>query len=173
MGKVCASNINKISSSQFKETIIDGKTMKGQELKGYIKKMAQGGKTLSSIEKKLKDSGVTGRYIRKRQSIMSTIGGDKPITHEQKKDLEKKQKANIRESRRSAEQSGTKYQRSSVQYAQGKTETSSRVGIRGLSGSNKSGLGIKKISTGFAGQFKKVPSKPMSQTGGGTRPLGL
>jgi hypothetical protein len=171
MGKIFASDINKISSSAFGSAKIDGKTLTGRELKEHVKKMAQGGVTSSSIERKLKESGLSGNQIRKRQSIMSVISGANPITKEQIKKMEAKKRMNVRESRRSSELLGDKQNQ-----AFGISKKRSAFGVGGAN-SNKSGLGIKRPQVGFAGDFsknKKIPDKPLPSSGPtGSRPIGF
>jgi hypothetical protein len=171
MGKIFASDINKISSSAFGSAKIDGKTLTGRELKEHVKKMAQGGVTSSSIERKLKESGLSGNQIRKRQTIMSVVGGSRPVTREQKREMEKKKRINIMESKRSSERMNEKQK-----YGFLGDRSKASIGVGGID-SKKSGLGINRPQAGFAGDFnknKKMPDKPLSSSGpGGSRPIGF
>lgn len=137
------------------------KVLGGTGLKKFITKM--GGKTDTQIEKILKDKyGVSGYQIKKRESIMKLIRGDK------KNGLAEEQiKRNLKFDMQKDESGVRNKQMYNIKYAGGAVRT------KGMKEDINVGKGIK---TGFAQAYKsdKLPDNPASKASlSGTRPIGF
>jgi len=76
--KLFKSNVNELSSNEFDREIKimkDGEqiTMKQNELKKYLADLFEGGRTLSSVEKKLIKDGLEGGQWERRKEIIKIL----------------------------------------------------------------------------------------------------
>ncbi len=89
MGKIFSGDIKKLDSSKFFKVRIDGKELKGVELKKYVAKKAEGGRTLASIRRALEKGGIKGSQADKRSSILKVIeGGEDKVVSQKAKEKE-------------------------------------------------------------------------------------
>ena len=73
--KIFAADIEKVAGREFGEVKIAGEKMKNEQVKQHLKRMVKGGKTVTQLEKNLKEAGVRDGQISKRKRIMGAVSG--------------------------------------------------------------------------------------------------
>jgi|GEM_PF-2703568 len=73
--KIFAKNVAGINFKNVGIVKIGGQEMKDLELKKYLTKKVQGGKTLTALEKELKQEGLVDSQLNKRKELMRVLGG--------------------------------------------------------------------------------------------------
>lgn len=105
MGKIYQKDVVKIPASKFRKVsiMVDGelKKVSQSELKRVVGEMVRGGKTPTSLEKKLIKAGMSGIQWKDRKKLLKILGGGEEKSFKQIRD-EEKIRARIRSSQTSA-----------------------------------------------------------------------
>jgi len=168
--KIFGSDIDKIAASKLNSKVRiknkDGEieTYQGTTLKKYLRKKVQGGKTVSSLERKLKKEGMVGNQFSKRKKLISSVGGgNKPSLQEQKMMAKREARIkmrNVQLSKMSSEVQGNRDNPMDRVFG-GKTgETSEHIGVQRQAGnaSALAGSGSAGVQSGAGQQGVSVGS---------------
>ncbi|MFH1325955.1 MAG: hypothetical protein ABIH48_00610, partial [Candidatus Falkowbacteria bacterium] len=104
--KIYQGDITNVSSKEFGEVKIGDETLQGSDVKKAVADMAKGGVSQDELEKKLKQAGVSGSQIKKRQQIVKAVSGDdntkeeRPVVPKHLRALDRSREDEIRPQRK-------------------------------------------------------------------------